>query len=198
MEKVLIRTGYENPCDYIGSYMKRVVAGTDTWSNHAYGIAIDLDYGGDTDGDGDPTIDSNPHLHRPIVDSDFGNTIQLTKENVDAILAIKNLDGDPMWRWLGYFNGDAMHFDAAVAPQFTQVDWSTTEAGGNDVIAWIDWIKGWVEGMDENHVRKLHSAGIISGDVDYWIRLLDRPDDPAWRYFYPRAQATTWAKIGEL
>ena len=45
-EQALIATGYENPCDWTGSYMKRVIAGTDMWSTHAYGTAIDLDYGG--------------------------------------------------------------------------------------------------------------------------------------------------------
>jgi len=59
-----------------------------------------------------------------------------------------------------------------------------------------DWVEGWVAGMDEEHVRKLHTAGIIQGDVDYWIDLLNEPNDPAWRYLYSRAQATTWAKIG--
>jgi hypothetical protein len=70
--------------------------------------------------------------------------------------------------------------------------------GDDDVSAWYDWVAGWVTGLDEDHVRKLHTAGIITGDVDYWIDLLDNPNDPAWRYFYPRAQASTWAKIGDI
>lgn len=61
-----------------------------------------------------------------------------------------------------------------------------------------DWVEGWVKGLDEEHVRKLHTSGIISGDVNYWIALLDEPGNEAWRYFYTRAQASTWAKIGEL
>jgi hypothetical protein len=59
-----------------------------------------------------------------------------------------------------------------------------------------DWVEGWVAGLDEEHVRKLHTAGVIRGDVEYWVALLQQPDDPAWRYFYPRAQASVWSKIG--
>jgi hypothetical protein len=127
MEQALINTGYENPCDYIGSYMQRPIAGTGYWSTHSYGIAIDLDYGGDTDGDGDPTIDSNPHVHRKIEQGDpgFGVEWQILEHQVRAIEAIKNHDGDRLWRWLGWSIGDTMHFQIDVAPQFVQVDWST-------------------------------------------------------------------------
>ena len=135
MEMVLVATDYENPCDYIGSYNKRPITGhPDVWSLHSYGIAVDLDYGGDTDGDGDPTIDKNPHIHRPIVPGDlgFGVEWQILEHQVEAIEDIKNLDGTPIWRWLGWSIGDTMHFDVNVEPQFTQVDWDSLEQPGDD------------------------------------------------------------------
>lgn len=202
MEQALINTGYENPCDYIGSYNVRAIAGTDIWSMHSYGIAIDIDYGGDNPESPDhPGIDKNPHIHRRIVpgDSGFGVEWQILEHQVRAVEAIKNTDGDPVWRWLGWSIGDTMHFEVRVGPQFTTVDWSTVYTGEDDVtIAYNDWVEGWVQGLDEAHVRKLHSAGIITGDVQYWINLLNDPSNPEWRYFYTRAQASTWAKIGEL
>lgn len=118
MERVLIAGGYENPCDWIGSYKKRVIAGTDIWSFHSYGGAVDLDYGGDVDGDGDPTIDRNPHVHRRITRGDPGFSVewQLTEAQVDAVEKIKTVNGKTVWRWLGWSIGDTMHFEPACTP----------------------------------------------------------------------------------
>lgn len=214
MEKVLIRVGYENPCDYIGSYMLRTVAGTDYWSNHAYGIAIDLDYGGDTDGDGDPSIDKNPHVHRKIVPGDpgFGVEWQILEDQVRAIEAIKNTDGQQMWSWhVGWALGDTMHWQINVSPQATQVDWSTTEAGGNDVIAWYDWVEGWARGLAEdpakteqeltrlNTVQQPDGGYILEpannpATVQHWMSKLNNPADPEWRGFYARTQLSVWGR----
>ena len=118
MEKTLIAMGYENPCDYTGSYMKRPIAGTDIWSWHSYGGAIDLDYGGDTDGDGDPTIDKNPHIHRRIHPGDpgFGVEWQILEPQVNAIEAIRTNSGGQVWHWLGWNIGDTMHFEPRCTP----------------------------------------------------------------------------------
>lgn len=109
----MIDTDYEDPTDWIGTYKYRVVAGTNQLSRHAYdpGMALDWDYGGDVDGDGDPTIDKNPHLHRPVVAADYGKNIQLLRHQVDAVLSITTVSGKRVWRWLGDSNGDSMHFD---------------------------------------------------------------------------------------
>jgi hypothetical protein len=118
MEQTLVANGYENPTDYIGSYMKRPISGTDLWSWHSYGGAIDLDYGGDTDGDGDPTIDKNPHIHRPIAseDSGFGVQWQILEHQVRAVEAIRTNNDKKVWRWLGWSIGDTMHFEPACKP----------------------------------------------------------------------------------
>ncbi|MFC1740181.1 hypothetical protein ACFL0N_01720 [Pseudomonadota bacterium] len=204
LNDALVNTGYENPCDYIGSYLKRTIAGTDIWSTHSYGIAFDIDYGGDNpDSPDHPGIDNNPHLHDPIERGDprFGVEFQLLEHQVNAVEAIKNLDGDQMWRWLGWPIGDTMHFQINIAPQFATVDW-TTVAGHEPeepmTAAFAEWVEGWVEGLDAEHVTMLHTAGIIRGNLDYWLGLLNIPDHEAWLYFYTRAQASTWAKIGNL
>jgi len=129
-EQALIETDYENPCDWIGSYNNRKIAGRDMWSTHSYGTAIDHDYGG---GDSGPHIDNNPHLHRPIVLSDYGNTIQLMPENIAAIEAIKNVEGKPIWLWLGHNLGDSMHFQINVAPDKLKL------AAGDPTCPWGFW-----------------------------------------------------------
>lgn len=128
MEFTLIHHGYENPCDWIGSYYYRTISGLpNVWSDHALGAAIDLDYGGDVDGDGDPTIDKNPHLHRKIVpgDAGFGVEFQLLEAQVNAIERITNTHGEQIWLWKGWSIGDTMHFGADVAPDRCEVDWDS-------------------------------------------------------------------------
>lgn len=118
MNDALIDTGYENPCDWIGSYMKRPIAGTDYWSWHSYGAAIDLDYGGDNpDSPDHPGVDRNPHLREPI-DPGFGTDprFQITEHQVNAIESIRTGNGKPVWRWLGWSIGDTMHFEPACSP----------------------------------------------------------------------------------
>ena len=119
MEARLIQTGYENPCDWTGSYKKRVISGTDIWSTHAYGLAVDLDYGGDDEDSELPTtrdfIDKNPHIHRRIHRGDpgFGVEWQILEHQVDAIEAIRTKTDKQAIRWLGWAIGDTMHFEVA-------------------------------------------------------------------------------------
>ncbi len=110
--QVLIRTNYENPCDWIGSYRIKPIVGTRFWSWHCY-TAFDLDYGGDNpDSPDHPGIDKNPHIHRQIVRNDpgFGVEWQISELQVDAIEAIRTNNGKRVWRWLGWSIGDTMHF----------------------------------------------------------------------------------------
>jgi len=113
---VMDAQSYENPCDWIGSYYKRVIYGTNWWSWHATGGALDWDYGPRTP-EG-VVIDHNPHLHRPIVPGDpaFGTTIQLLEHQVVAVEAIRTNNGKRVWRWLGHSIGDSMHFEPACSP----------------------------------------------------------------------------------
>lgn len=165
METVLVASGYENPCDYIGSYLKRIIRGyvPETWSTHSYGIAVDLDYGGDNpDSPDHELVDNNPHLHDPIERGDprFGVEFQLLEHQVDKIEAIKNLDGEQIWRWLGWPIGDTMHFQANVAPRATTVDWSTVYTGeqGEDEV--------WIRDITDETWAQLYEDGHIEGNPD--------------------------------
>lgn len=122
--QALIATGYENPTDYIGSWADRRIAGSNTWSLHAYGIAIDLDYGYLHP---DRTPDKNPHVHHPIGRNSpgWGRDWQINQEQVDAVEAIRNTEGERVWRWLGWSIGDTMHFQIDVPPHRTTIAWST-------------------------------------------------------------------------
>jgi len=156
MEQALIATGYENPCDYIGSYLKRPIAGTDYWSWHSYGGAVDLDYGGDNpDSPDHPGVDKNPHLHRriPWGDPGFGVEFQLTEPQVKAVLAIRTNNDKPVWRWLGTSIGDTMHFEPACTPDdiktgimednmFTHFEIGQEYAEWESVSWWLYMLKG--------------------------------------------------------
>lgn len=113
LEAALRATGYEYPTDYIGSLSVRAIAGTSTWSAHAYPLAIDLDYGGDNPESPDhPGIDKNPHLHEPIPRGFVSDPrFQITEAQVNAVEAIRTNSGARVWRWLGWSIGDTMHFE---------------------------------------------------------------------------------------
>lgn len=209
MERVLIDTGYENPCDYIGSYNNRTIGDTNTLSEHAYGVALDLDYGGDTDGDGDPTIDKNPHVRRPIVpgDSGFGVEWQILEHQVRAIEGIKNLQGEPIWYWLGWAIGDTMHWAVNVGPDACEVDWSTV--GGTTDMDYISWANGFFDFINDDFIQRLYDAGYIKGDpaivVPYWADLRDIGAEnrtPSQRKevarFMAESNVSAWLKAAEL
>ena len=215
VEEALIASGYENPCDYVGSWMYRAITGTGGLASaHAYAVAIDIDYGGDTDGDGDPTIDRNPHIHRPIVPGDpgFGVEWQILEHQVEKIEAIRNVDGDQIWRWLGWAIGDTMHIDVLVGPAACTVDWSTVYTGQeDDMISWYDWVQGYVEGLAEDPAKteqEFHRLNTVpAGDggyilepadtpstVAYWVDMLNDPANPEWRGFLARTSLSTWGR----
>lgn len=137
LEQALIENGYENPCDYVGSYYYRTIGGSGTLSEHAYGTALDIDYGGDNPDSPDHgrPVDNNPHLKRRIDPGDpgFGTQFQFTESDVRVMERIKNVHGEQIWGWLGWRIGDTMHVAVKVRPDRTQVDWSTV--GGEEMWA---------------------------------------------------------------
>lgn len=178
MEAVLVAAGYENPCDFVGSWMYRAIAGTGGLASaHAYAVAIDADYGGDTDGDGDPTIDSNPHLHDRIVPGDprFGVEFQFTEYQIRLIEAIRNVDGEQIWRWLGWPIGDTMHFEPLVGPDDCVVDWTTVYQGGEEEMAtYEDFRSDEFDLWTDENIVAAYDAGMFedpnrAGFVDYWV-----------------------------
>ena len=199
-EKALIATGYENPCDYIGSYLKRPIAGTDIWSTHSYGVAIDLDYGGDNPESPDhPGVDYNPHLHRPIRDEDFGLLIQLEKHQVEAVEAIRNLDGHQMWRWLGWSIGDSMHFQINVPPRFTQVDWATVAGEEQEDMTYEQMRAAEFDLWTDANIMEAFDAGMFEdtnrvGFHDYWVVKRDERTAPQKARFITDYYAHLWKR----
>ncbi len=165
LDTVLKATGYENPCDWIGSYNKRPIAGTEVWSTHSYGIALDIDYGGDNpDSPDHPGIDKNPHTYRAVTmnDSRWGVKWQITKAQVLAVEAIRTNNGKAVWRWLGWSIGDTMHFQVSCteADLETGIDWSTV--AGEDRVTELGVALG------HEFWETLVSEGLIDGDPRYY------------------------------
>lgn len=132
-EKALIATGYtgvrsiwvpRNCPTGIGG--KTCQTDGTSCSLHNYGIAFDLD----------PFGYGNPHFYADY--GDYSKVLgrkwdisdcKLTIPQVRAVEAIKNTSGETMFRWLGWYNGDTMHFELQVPPTRTSVDWGTVPGG---------------------------------------------------------------------
>jgi hypothetical protein len=160
MDTVLKAHGYEDPCDWTGSYLKRFIAGTVIWSWHSYGGAIDLDYGGQNpDSPDHPLVDNNPHLHRPIPwgDPGFGTEFQLLEHQVKAVLAIRTNNGKPVWRWLGTSIGDTMHFEPNCSPEDIATGIDPRTVTEEDDMLWADIV-------DDKTYAVAYELGYIKGD----------------------------------
>lgn len=108
LEQALTVTGYEP--DSVWAYNCRPIAGTSVPSLHSYGIAVDID----------------PRLNEYSEGSPWWG--EFTKEQIDAVTAIRNVQGEQLWTWGGYWGTpDRMHFQLNVRPTNCQVDWSTVE-----------------------------------------------------------------------
>jgi len=181
MNDVLVATGYEHPCDWTGSYMKRRIAGTSLWSWHSYGGAIDLDYGGQNpDSPDHPLIDKNPHLHRrvPWGDPGFGTEFQLLEHQVKAVLAIRTMNGKPVWRWLGTSIGDTMHFEPNCSPAdiATGIDTTTVADVGQEEDTMKYFLAIFAKWSYED-LEDMKDAGYWQGDTA-WYRKPDGTRGP--------------------
>ena len=133
LNHALVATGYENPCDNIGSFYPRFISGTDIWSWHSYGGPLDIDYGGNNEASPDHDgIDRNPHLRTRIYPG-FGSDprFQIQEFQVAAVLAIRTNNGKRVWRWLGWSIGDTMHMEPNCSPAdiATGINPATVPAG---------------------------------------------------------------------
>ena len=106
MADAIMANGYRSPMGPTGSYNCRTIGGSNTWSLHAYAVAVDWDYG------------ENPYLRGTRIQPGFGTDprFMLTEAQVNAVEGIVNDDGDSIWRWLGWTIGDTMHFQVDVPP----------------------------------------------------------------------------------
>ena len=169
--EVMAATGYLFRESAGGTYNCRKISGTDQWSLHAYGIAIDLN----------PS--KNPY-GKPL-------RYDYPQEFLDGVASIVTSTGVPAFKWGGLWNTpDAMHFEIDVAP--------TTLSGG---VTWPREddmrVKEFVLGMQAHPERidRLVDAGVIGpkkqATKDYWRGLLASPDDPAWLNFVNALEVQT-------
>lgn len=119
--EVLARHGFESvTAQGAWAYNCRLITGGSGYSLHAYGIACDVD----------PEL--NPYIGRMVPFSWDKTTF--TKEQVDALYAIRTNNGKRVFMWGGYWISvkDYMHWEIDVSPKdlMTGID-PTTVAGGN-------------------------------------------------------------------
>lgn len=82
---------------------------------HNYKIAVDID----------PFAQGNPHFEKPYGSGWDFDDCKITRRQVDAVEAIRNVHGEQVFRWLGWLIGDTMHFEPQVKPSRTEIDWDT-------------------------------------------------------------------------
>lgn len=124
--QTLVATGYDadsiwipRPCP-TGISGRPCEADGDWCSLHNYCIAVDID----------PFRLGNPHHYAPFGDGWDFDDCKITREQVEAVEAIRNIHGEQVHRWLGWSLGDTMHFDAQVPPDRCDIDWTTVPEGG--------------------------------------------------------------------
>lgn len=95
----LIAADYRTRAADTGAYACRQKVGGGGWSNHSYGIALDINWR------------SNPYGPRLVTD--------MPRSMVEAIKAIKTNSGARVWGWGGDWRGnkDAMHFEVICSPR---------------------------------------------------------------------------------
>lgn len=183
MEMALRANGYEDPCDFTGSYLYRTIGNKgEMWSSHAYGLALDVDYGYI---EADRLVDKNPYLGFRPTREQYGVLFQFTWEDVQAVKAIKNIYGEPMWLWLGDTSlGDTMHWQINVAPDRCEVDWTTVlgfvpepEEGDEEMTLYQDLLDRW----DVDDLEHFQALGWWSGSptaaADYYKNVEVPPAD---------------------
>jgi hypothetical protein len=110
LEMALESSGYRPSSSW--AYNCRNIAGTDSYSLHSFGIAIDIDPAVNPFSTGDP----------------YSGKIK--PNHVAAVLAIKNTRGRAVWAWGGsWAKHDRMHFQIDQGPTAVEIDWSTVPGG---------------------------------------------------------------------
>jgi peptidoglycan hydrolase-like protein with peptidoglycan-binding domain len=113
LEQALQSSGYVPRSCW--AYNCRLIAGTDSYSLHSAGIAVDID----------PT-------ENPYTDGDaFAGKFR--PEHVAAAMAIRNTKGARLWSWGGHWSKpDRMHFQLDQSPTAAAVDWASVPGGKPD------------------------------------------------------------------
>ena len=153
LSDAIMETGYRTPMGPTGSYHCRKIGGSDTWSLHAYGVAIDWDYGENPYDKG-----GTPPSEGFVTDPRF----MLTEANVDAVEGIRNEYGESIWRWLGWSISDFMHFQVNVPP-----DRCEPYQEDDPMMTTEEWAKTLRNPLDFD---KMAEKGVITEtERDYWV-----------------------------
>ena len=98
LNAVLIDWDYRTRRSDTGAYNCRTITGGRSYSLHAYGIAVDLNW------------NTNPYGRTLVTDMAIGM--------IEAIEGIRTAGGVQVWRWGGRYsnNKDAMHFEVVASP----------------------------------------------------------------------------------
>ena len=158
LDAVLRATGYPMPTGPTGSYNCRKIGGSDLWSLHAYGIAVDIDYA------------NNPYIRGDTLEPGWGTDPRwrITEAQVDAVLSITNSEGGRLWKWLGYGMRNAidpMHFEIDQPPHLCQPKGTPMEYRGVLNVPDAQWARDVVD-------WGIQTGVIETGDtfVDDWAR----------------------------
>ena len=156
---------------------KKCAADGTNCSLHNYGVAFDID----------PFGYGNPHFYVAYGQKPAGwsrgwdfRDIKLTRAQVEAVEAIKNTNGEQMFRWLGWLNGDTMHFEGQVPPSRCLVDWNTV-LGFNNEEEYM--IAKW---LTEEQWRRLYRAKVAKSSsedalVQYWVTQANQRTDQEFK-----------------
>lgn len=145
--EVMVSTGYLFRESAGGTYNCRKIAGTDSWSLHSYGIAVDLN----------PS--KNPY-GKPLR-HDF------PPEFLAGVDSIVTSTGTRAFKWGGLWNTpDAMHFEIDVSPSALAggVTWNKPSEEDHMITKWLT----------EAGFRELYKLGVVGGAseqavIDHWI-----------------------------
>jgi hypothetical protein len=121
LDRVLRDAGYE--ARWTSAYSCRLIAGTERFSLHSYGIALDIDpnenpFRSPTSGSVRFSAAATREGRAADVAANLADTI-FTPEQIAAVEAIRTVDGRQVWGWGGRWRTplDAMHFELKVTPE---------------------------------------------------------------------------------
>ena len=139
LEHVLAAHGYDIRIEDTDSYNCRDMKSGQSKSLHAYGIALDINWKTnpyiDHSGQRKPRFSDNAGQSARAQDVRLGRAdTDMTRDMVDAALAIKTVEGKQVFGWGGDWRSikDAMHFQIEATPEELGkgINWSTVAGTG--------------------------------------------------------------------
>ncbi len=164
LEQALKSSGYDPKSSW--AYNCRNIAGTNSYSLHSFGIAIDIDPKVNPYSSGDP----------------YSGKIKA--KHVTAVLDIKNKRGQSVWSWGGNWRKrDRMHFQLDQHAKNVDVDWSTVRGGEGMTTSSVQKEATRNTGKASPElIDAAFAAGWAQGDKNYWHKLT--ADSAEWSDFW--------------